>query len=552
MPRPIILLIDDEPEVLQAVERDVRRRYGKEYRVMKAISGHEGLSLLRQVAIRNEIVALFLSDHRMPQMNGIEFLKEAETIFPSAKRVLLTAYADSSAAIQAINDIKLDYYLMKPWNPPEDLLYPVVDDLLSDWQANNRSPFEGIRVVGQRLSSYSHLIKEFLGRNGIPYQWVELENAEGQRLLQLSGLTTPKFPLVLFPDGTVLENPLPLQIAEKIGRRTQADRSFYDLVIIGGGPAGLAAAVYGASEGLSTVMIEREAPGGQAGTSSRIENYLGFPAGLSGADLSRRAVSQALRFGVELLTPQEVVQLRIEDPYRIITLADGTEISCHALVIATGVSYRTLNVPGIERLTGLGVYYGASMSEARSYKDEDITIVGGANSAGQAALYFSRYARSVTILIRGSSLAKSMSYYLINEIQRQSNIVVRTNTQVVEVQGTRNLEQIVIEQNETGERETFSTTALFILIGAMPHTDWLDGLIERDPQGFILSGSDLVRDGKCPKSWSLERTPYLLETNIPGVFVAGDARFRSIKRVASSVGEGAIAVQFVHQYLSNV
>ncbi|GCE30077.1 fused response regulator/thioredoxin-disulfide reductase [Dictyobacter alpinus] len=552
MPKPIIILIDDEPEVLQAVERDVRRRYGKEYRVMKAISGHEGLSLLQQIGVRGEVVALFLSDHRMPKMNGIEFLKEAEAIFPAAKRVLLTAYADSSAAIQAINDIKLDYYLMKPWDPPEDLLYPVIDDLLSDWQANNRSPFGGIRVVGQRWSSYSHAIKDFLGRNGVPYQWIDLEHAEGQRLVQLSGIATPRLPLVLFPDGQMLENPLPVQIAEKIGRRTQADRSFYDLVIIGGGPAGLAAAVYGASEGLSTVLIEREAPGGQAGTSSRIENYLGFPTGLSGADLSRRAVSQALRFGVEMLAPQEVVKLRIEDPYRVITLADGTEITCHALVIATGVSYRTLNVPGIEQLTGLGVYYGASLSEARSYQDEDITIVGGANSAGQAALYFSRYARSVTILIRGSSLTKSMSYYLINEIERQPNITVRTHTQVKEVQGTERLEQLVIENSETGERETIPMSALFIFIGAMPHTDWLNGIIERDSQGFIVSGSDLIHDGKRPKGWTLERNPYLLETNIPGIFVAGDARSRSIKRVASSVGEGAIAVQFVHQYLSNV
>ncbi|BCL80890.1 fused response regulator/thioredoxin-disulfide reductase [Ktedonobacteria bacterium brp13] len=552
MSRPIIMLIDDEPEVLRAVERDVRRRYGKEYRVMKAISGHEGLALLRQVAVRCEIVALFLSDHRMPQMNGIEFLKEAEAIFPAAKRVLLTAYADSSAAIRAINDIKLDYYLMKPWDPPEDMLYPVVDDLLSDWQATNRSPFEGIRVVGQRWSASSHALKEFLGRNGVPYQWIDLENSEGQRLLQASQMTTPNLPLMLFPDGAVLENPLPVQIAEKIGRRTQADRSFYDVIIIGGGPAGLAAAVYGASEGLSTVLIERQAPGGQAGTSSRIENYLGFPTGLSGADLSRRAVSQALRFGVEMLTPQEVVKLRIEDPYRVITLADGTEITCHALVIATGVSYRTISVPGIERLTGLGVYYGASMSEALSYKGEDIYIVGGANSAGQAALYFSRYARSVTILIRGSSLTKSMSYYLINEIHAQPNITVRANTQVVEVQGANNLQHIVIENNETGARETCPTTALFIFIGAMPHTDWLEGLVERDNQGFILTGPDLVSDGKRPKGWSLERHPYLLETNIPGIFVAGDARFRSIKRVASSVGEGAIAIQFVHQYLGNV
>ncbi|BCL78600.1 fused response regulator/thioredoxin-disulfide reductase [Ktedonobacteria bacterium brp13] len=552
MSKPTILLIDDEPEVLQAVERDVRGKYGRDYRVMKAISGQEGLSILQRIVVRNEPVALFLSDHRMPQMNGIEFLKQASALFPLAKRVLLTAYADSSAAIQAINDIKLDYYLMKPWDPPDEHLYPVIDDLLDDWRATSHSPFEGIRVVGQRWSSCSHVIKEFLGRNGVPYQWISLENEEGRRLLQICQMTISNLPLVIFPDGQVFQNPSPLQLAEKIGLRTQAERSFYDLVIIGGGPAGLAAAVYGASEGLSTVLVEREAPGGQAGTSSRIENYLGFPTGLSGSDLSRRAVSQALRFGVEMLSPQEVVKLRIEHPYRFITLSDGTEISCHSLLIATGVSYRTLQVPDIERFNGLGVYYGASMSEALAYKDEDVYIVGGANSAGQAALYFSRYAGSVTILLRGPSLSKSMSQYLIDEIKMQPNISICANAQVVAVEGDTNLERIVVENSETGARETLRTSALFIFIGAIPRTEWLNGQVECDDQGFILSGPDLFHDGKRPKSWPLERDPYLLETNVPGIFVAGDVRCSSIKRVASSVGEGSIAVQFVHQYLSKV
>lgn len=552
MPKPIILLIDDEPEVLQAVERDIRHKYGKEYRVMKAISGHEGLSILQRVAVRNEQVALFLSDHRMPQMNGIEFLKEAEDIFPAAKRILLTAYADSTAAIQAINDIKLDYYLMKPWDPPTQHLYPVVDDLLNDWQATNRSPFEGIRVVGQHWSSSSHVIKEFLGRNGVPYQWIDVENTEGQRILHLSQIATPTLPLVMFPDGGTFQNPSPVQIAERIGLRTQAERSFYDLVIVGGGPAGLAAAVYGASEGLSTVLIEREAPGGQAGTSSRIENYLGFPVGLSGADLSRRAVSQALRFGVEMLSPQEVVKLRIEDPYRYLTLVDGTELTCHALIIATGVSYRTLDVPDIERLTGVGVYYGAAISEALAHQGEDVYIVGGANSAGQGALYFARYARSVTMLIRSSSISKSMSQYLIDEIKLQANISVRINSQIVGVEGECNLERIIVANSETGVREVFPTSALFIFIGAMPRTGWLDSQIECDEQGFILAGPDLYRGEKRPKGWSLERDPYLLETNIPGIFVAGDVRLHSIKRVAAGVGDGSSAVQFVHQYLSKV
>jgi thioredoxin reductase (NADPH) len=552
MPRPIILLIDDEPEVLQAVERDIRRKYGKEYRVMKAISGREGLSILQRVAMRNEQVALLLTDHRMPQMNGIEFLKEAFNIFPLAKRVLLTAYADSTAAIQAINDIRLDYYLMKPWDPPAQHLYPVIDDLLGDWQGTNRSPFEGIRVLGQHWSSSSHLIKEFLGRNGVPYQWIDLENDEGQRLLQASQIATPTLPLVMFPDGELFQNPSPVQIADRIGLRTQAGSSFYDLVIIGGGPAGLAAAVYGASEGLSTVIVEREAPGGQAGTSSRIENYLGFPTGLSGADLSRRAVSQALRFGVEMLAPQEGVKLRIEDPYRYITLADGTEITCHALIIATGVSYRTLDVSDIERLTGVGVYYGAAISEALAHQGEDVYIIGGANSAGQAALYFARYARSVTMLIRGASLTKSMSSYLIDEIKMQKNITVRINTQIVGVEGENNLERIIVANSETGAREVLPTTALFIFIGAMPRTEWLDAQLECDAQGFILAGPDLFQNGKRPKGWSLERDPYLLETNIPGIFVAGDVRLHSIKRVAASVGDGSSAVQFVHQYLSKV
>lgn len=554
MAKPIILTVDDDPDVLQAIARDLRKQYGDRFRIVRADSGTAALEALHQLQLRNETVATFLVDQRMPQMSGVEFLEQAIPLFPEAKRVLLTAYADTDAAIRAINNARLDYYLLKPWDPPEERLYPVLDDLIDDWLADYRPPFEGIRVVGNRWSPQSHQVKDFLARNQVPYQWMDVElDPEACQLLtygEADGLQ--RLPLVLFPDGSRLVQPTSLQIAEQIGLRTQAERPFYDLAIVGGGPAGLAAAVYGASEGLSTVMIEREAPGGQAGSSSRIENYLGFPVGLSGMDLARRAVTQAKRFGVEILTPQTVTGVRIQDPYRIIALADGSEISCHALLVATGVSYRKLDIPGEERLCGAGVYYGAAMTEAIACQGEDVFVIGGANSAGQAAMHFAKYARSVTMLIRAESLTKSMSQYLIDQIEATENITVQTHTRVVEVKGNHNLEAIVLVNDQTGAMETVPATSLFIFIGARPQTNWLDGVVERDENGFILAGADLMRDKRRPTGWLLDRDPYLLETSVPGVFVAGDVRYGSVKRVASGVGEGSVCVQFVHRYLSKV
>jgi len=553
MAKPVILTVDDDPEVLQAVARDLRREYGDRFRVLRAESGAIALEALQQLKLRNEPVALFLVDQRMPQMSGVEFLEQALRIFPDTKRALLTAYADTDAAINAINKTSIDYYLMKPWDPPEERLYPVLDDLLDDWLAQFRPPFEGIRVIGNRWSPCSHEIKDFLARNQVPYQWLDIElSEEAQNLVKYANCDKLSLPVVLFPDGYNLLKPTPIEIAAKIGLQTQAEKPFYDLIIVGGGPAGLAAAVYGASEGLHTVMIERQAPGGQAGTSSRIENYLGFPVGLSGGDLARRAVTQARRFGVEIITPQEVKGIRVEDPYRFVTLADGSEISCHALILALGVSWRRLNVPGMERLTGAGVYYGAAQTEALACQGEEVYIVGGANSAGQGAMYFSRYARHVTMLVRGESLASSMSQYLIDQIAETPNITVQVHSSVVEVKGDTSLEAIVIANTITGETQIVPANSLFIFIGAIPHTDWLDGVVERDERGFILTGPDLKHDGRRPKGWTLERDPFLLETNVPGIFAVGDVRHGSIKRVASSVGEGSIGVQFVHQYLSKV
>ena len=554
-PKPILLTVDDDPQVLRAIERDLRRHYSRDYRVLRADAGAVALDTLRQVDDRGEPVALFLVDQRMPQMSGVEFLERARTFFPDAKRVLLTAYADTDAAIRAINTVKVDYYSMKPWDPPEENLYPVLDDLLEDWRAHYRPPFQGIRVIGHRWSADSHALKDFLGRNGVPYQWLNVESnpEETGALLRKAGLDDGRLPVVLFDDGSHLAEPNLQELAERMGGRTRAERPFYDLIIVGGGPAGLAAAVYGASEGLDTVLVEREAPGGQAGTSSRIENYLGFPSGLSGGDLARRAVTQARRFGVEIISPQEVVRIRFEDPYRYVALGDDTELSCHALLIATGVQYRTLDAPGVERLTGAGIYYGAAMTEALSCAGDNVYIVGGANSAGQAAMYFARYARQVVLVVRGGSLDSSMSRYLIDEIAGRPNIKVRPRSQVVEARGEARLEGLVIAEASTGRRETVPAKALFIFIGALPQTEWLDGVVQRDPQGFILSGPDLTRDdkGRLP-GWTLDRDPFLLETSVPGVFVAGDVRHRSIKRVASGVGEGSIAVQFIHEYLSKV
>jgi thioredoxin reductase (NADPH) len=556
MPRPVLLTVDDDPDVLRSIERDLRARYAGKYRIVAAESGQAALDILKRLQQRNESVALLLVDHRMPQMNGIETLTEAIKIVPDAKRVLLTAYADTEAAIKAINEVQLNHYLLKPWHPPEEHLYPVLDDLLDDWYANYRPPFEGVRVLGTRWSPKSYEIRDFLARNQVPYQWLDADTADQQpeirRLLESFNGTAPKLPLVLFPNGEKMEQPGPQDLAEKLGLRTRAGLEFYDVAIVGGGPAGLAASVYGASEGLKTVMVEREAPGGQAGLSSRIENYLGFPSGLSGAVFARRAVDQARRFGVEIVSPQQVCAMRVDGPYRYLKLSDGTELSCHALILAMGVQWRKLGLPGEERLQGAGVYYGAGSTEAVSCRDEVVYLVGGANSAGQAAMYFSKFAGRVVMLVRGPSLAATMSQYLIDQISQTENISVEVNSQVVEVHGEEHLEAISVACTSSGQIEKIPATALFIFIGAEPKTQWLAGTVERDERGFILTGQSLMRDGKAPKGWNLDRSPGLLETNIPGVFAVGDVRHGSVKRVASGVGEGSVAIQFVHQYLSKI
>ena len=556
MPKPILLSVDDDSDVLRAIERDLRSQYGAEYRVMGSDSPEQALDVLKQLKIRNDNVALLLADQRMPQMDGVKFLQEATTIYPDAKRALLTAYADTNAAISAINDAGINYFFMKPWYPPTERLYPQLDDLLDDWQASYRPAFEGIRVLGTRWSPKCYELRDFLARNHVPYQWIDVElnanDPETKRLLDVLGPDASSLPVVLFPDGTKILESMPAQVAQKVGLRTRAQTDFYDLAIVGGGPAGLAAAVYGASEGLHTVMVEREAPGGQAGMSSRIENYLGFPTGLSGGDLARRAVVQATRFGVEILAPQEVTAVRVEGPYRILKMADGSEVSCHALMIASGVQWRRLEAAGVDRLQGAGIYYGGGTTEALSCKNEIVYVVGGANSAGQAAMNFSKYADKVIILVRGSSLSSTMSQYLIDQIQKTPNIQVWTHASVAEVHGDSHLEEISVLCSDTNKVERVPASAVFIFIGALPRTDWLGDLVERDDRGFILTGPDLIHDGVRPKGWNLDRDPFLLETNIPGVFAVGDVRHGSVKRVASGVGEGSVAVQFIHQYLSKV
>jgi thioredoxin reductase (NADPH) len=552
MPRPVLLAIDDDPDVLRAVERDLRTRYSDRYRVMSADSGPGALDILGRLARRSEQVALLLADHRMPRMTGIEFLTAAIREFPDVRRVLLTAYADTEAAIGAINVVKLDHYLLKPWDPPDRNLYPVLDDLLDQWSATHRPPFEGIRVIGTRWSPRCYELRDFLARHQIPYQWLDIESAEARTLRASMGDGEATLPVVILADGATLSDPSLGELADRIGLRTRSQTKFFDLVIAGGGPAGLAAAVYGASEGLKTVIVESEAPGGQAGLSSRIENYLGFPSGLSGMDLARRAVAQARRFGAEILAPQEVTKARAEGLYRVVTLADGSELSCHAMMIATGVQWRKLNVPGIERLQGAGVYYGAGSTEALSCRDEEVYIIGGANSAGQAAMNFSRYARNVIMLVRGGSLGATMSQYLIDDIARTPNIRVQYGMQVVAVHGEDKLEALSISCGRTGSVETLPATCLFVFIGAEPRTEWLDGFVERDNHGFILTGPELMREGKRPPGWTVDRDPFLLETSVPGVFAVGDVRRGSVKRVASGVGEGSIAIQFVHSHLAKV
>lgn len=548
------MTVDDDSDVLRAIERDLRRHYGNRYRVMAADSGDAALSALQQLKLRNDAVALFLVDQRMPHMSGVEFLEKALEVYPNAKRALLTAYADTDAAIRAINSVNIDHYLMKPWDPPEERLYNVVDDLLDDWQANFTPPFEGVRVIAHRWSPAGMEIRDFLGRNFIPYQWLDVETDETARQLMATSQTDKDcLPLVVFADGAYIPKPTVVAVASKLNLKTKADLPFYDLIVVGAGPAGLAASVYGAADGLKTLLIEREAPGGQAGRSSRIENYLGFPTGLSGGDLARRAVTQARRFGVEILTPQEAAGVRVEGPSRVIGLADGGEIAGKTILIASGIAYRKLDIPGSDALIGAGVFYYAPMSEAVSHRDGDIYVVGGANSAGQAAMYFSKFARRVTMVIRGETLSTTMSQYLEEQIAATKNISLMVNSNVIEVAGNDHCEKATIRNSKTGEQQTVPATAVLIYAGALPRTEWLAGVVERDELGYVISGQHLMQsDGRRPKGWALPRDPFYLETSVPGIFVAGDVRHRSAKGVTSGVGEGAMAVKLIHEYLGSL
>ncbi|HEY1636572.1 MAG TPA: FAD-dependent oxidoreductase [Acidimicrobiales bacterium] len=550
MPPPILLTVDDDPGVSRAIARDLRQHYSEDYRIRRAESGQEALDTLSELKLRGDRVGLLLADHRMPQMNGVEFLERAQELYPEARRVLLTAYADTEAAIGAINRADVHYYLLKPWDPPEERLYPVIDDLLEDWLAEDRPAFEGVKVVGHRWSARSHDVKDFLARNQVPYRWKELDrDEEANRLLAAKGMSPDDLPLVITADGQPLRSPSTSELASALGLSSTPNLPFYDLIVVGGGPAGLGAAVYAGSEGLETVLVEREAVGGQAGQSSKIENYLGFPSGVSGAELARRAAAQAQRFNVETLLVSEVEALEICGSARVVRMGDGTELSAHAVLLTTGVAYVRMDVPEVENFTGRGVYYGAAMTEAVNCKDEDVYIVGGANSAGQAAVYFSRSARSVTLVVRGESLQRSMSRYLIDQIDQRDNISVKTRTEVVGADGDDHLEQLWLVDRATGTEDKVDTSWLFVLIGAAPGTEWLGDTVRRDDRGFILSGPDVMVDGKPPPGWDMERQPYFLETSVPGVFVAGDVRSQSVKRVASAVGEGAMAVTLIHRYL---
>lgn len=548
MAKPILFAIDDDTSVLEAVVQDLRRQYGQFYRIIRAASGQAALDTCRQLKERNEVVALFLSDQRMPGMTGVDFLQQVIPIYPEAKRVLLTAYADTEAAIRAINAAKIHYYLNKPWDPPEEKLYPVLTELLESWKQGYRPPFEGIRVIGPRYSPTDHAVRDFLSRNRIPYMWLNpQQNPEALGLLREKGIDDARLPVILFGDGTALVQPTTTEIAEKVGLRTQAQQEFYDVVVVGAGPAGLAAGVYGASEGLRTLVVEPVAPGGQAGSSSRIENYLGFPEGLSGEELAKRAFLQANRLGAEFLT-QRVSCIKNDGQYHLVKMEDGSEVACHVCLIATGVSYCMLDIPGAERLTGAGVYYGAAQTEAHACKDESVYIIGGANSAGQAAMHFSRYAATVHLVVRGDSLEKGMSKYLVDQIVSTENIVVETQTQVIQVGGLDHLECVTL-RTPYGE-ETRPASSVFVFIGAAPKTGWLPKDIAVDSKGFILAGPDLKSSAVA--FGVRGRDPYLLETSVPGIFVAGDVRHGSVKRCASAVGDGSIAIQFVHQYLATL
>jgi thioredoxin reductase (NADPH) len=554
MPTPILLTVDDDPEVSRSLARDLRQHYGEEYRIRRSESGSAALDALKELKLRDEQVGLLLADQRMPGISGVEFLEQSRNLYPKARRVLLTAYADTDAAIAAINQADVDYYLLKPWDPPQEKLYPVLDDLLEDWRMQDRlKAGEGVRVVGHRWSALSHEIKDFLTRNQVPFKWLELErDLEAARLLEAYGGDQGLLPLLVTDTGQALQAPSTSEVAHTLGLASAPSLPFYDLVVIGGGPAGLGAAVYGASEGLRTVLVEQEAIGGQAGQSSRIENYLGFPSGIGGGDLARRATAQARRFGAEMLLAREVTGLEVCGSARIVRLGSGEELSAQAVLLTTGAAYQRLSAPGVDALTGAGIYYGATATEAQSVRGEDIYIVGGANSAGQAAVYFSRAARSVTILVRGPNLERSMSHYLTQQIHQLPNVRVQTDSTVVEAGGTDHLEWLRIANRQTGVEEKVDASWLFVFIGAAPCTDWLGRAVRRDENGFVLTGPDLLQDGQLPPEWPLERQPYFLETSVPGIFAAGDVRGQSVKRVASAVGEGAMAVTFVHRYLEQL
>ncbi len=549
MSRPVLMTVDDDPGVSRAVARDLRRKYGSEFRVVRAESGADALDALKELTLRGEPTAAILADYRMPGMNGVEFLEKAMDIAPRARRALLTAYADTDAAIRAITVVDVDHYLLKPWEPPDEKLYPVVDALIETWRSVGDRSVEETKVLGHRWSAESFAARDFLARNAVPYRWYNIEEPDGARLLEAAGATADDVPVLVPPDGTVLKSPSEAEIAAAVGLTTIPTTDFYDLIVIGGGPAGLGSAVYGASEGLRTVLVERQATGGQAGQSSRIENYLGFPDGVSGAQLTDRARRQAAKFGTEVLTARDVVGLEARGSARVVKFGDGTEIAAHSVVLATGVSYRALAAPGVAELTGRGVFYGSASTEAPTCLGRDVYIVGGANSAGQAAVFFSRHAKSVTLLVRGASLESSMSYYLIKQLEEIENVCVRTRTEVVEAMGEEHLQRLALRNNETGEQETVDCGPMFIFIGAAPRTEWLDGVVVRDSRGFVRTGPDLMTEGKPPAGWPLDREPYYLESSIPGVFVAGDVRADSVKRVASAVGEGAMAVTLVHRYL---
>jgi len=553
MKLPYIILIDDDEQVLRAIQRDIRSQYREDYKIATTQSAHEAMELLRELKLKNETVALFISDQRMPEMEGVDFLEKANELFPDAKKILLTAYSDIEAAIHAINKVKLDYYLLKPWQPPQEKLFPVVNDLLDEWQALYRPDREGTRIIGYQWSPKSHIIKEFLSGNLVPYIWMDVEtHPEAEKYLLSASLAKTDLPAVILRDGTFIKDPSLQVLAEKVGLQQQASKTMYDVLIIGAGPAGLAASVYGSCEGLKTLLIERSNPGGQASSSARIENYLGFPSGLSGAELSRRAITQTLRFGTEILTPKEVKKIKLCDGYKIIEMSDGSEIHSKTVVIATGVSYKKLEIEGLDEFAGAGVYYGSASVEAHACRNQSIYIVGGGNSACQAALYMSKFASEVNIVIRRESLSKTAANYLVENIRQVPNIHVIANNDLVACSGNGVLENVTLRDGQTGTERTVPAKALFVYIGTKPGTDWLDELVLKDEKGFIICGTDLVRQKAYATRWKLNREPYLPETIVPGIFASGDVRFGAMTGISSAVGEGSMVIRFVRKYLQEM